>query len=151
MSKLQLKKELQRLTKEQLIEQITELYDAYKPVKEYYKTRLNPNGIQELYEKYKAVIIDKFHPNKMMRNLRTCFPVAKKAIADFSALKPPPKLLADLMVTLAEKPVVHLMIMMNARNVIDYEAQILRIIADYHIADMFYIFNVLITIHVKVL
>ena len=32
MSKLQLKKELQRLTKEQLIEQITELYDAYKPV-----------------------------------------------------------------------------------------------------------------------
>ena len=103
MSKLQLKKELQRLTKEQLIEQITELYDIYKPVKEYYKTRLNPDGIQELYEKYKAVIIDKFHPGKMMRNLRTCFPVARKAIADFSALKPPPRLLADLMVTLAEK------------------------------------------------
>jgi len=37
MSKLQLKKELQKLTKEQLIEQITELYDSYKPVKEYYQ------------------------------------------------------------------------------------------------------------------
>jgi hypothetical protein len=30
------------------------------------------------------------------------FSVAKKAIADFAALNPPPKLLADLMVTLAE-------------------------------------------------
>jgi len=46
MSKLQLKKELQRLTKEQLIGQICELYDSYKLVKEYYNTLLNPGNIQ---------------------------------------------------------------------------------------------------------
>jgi len=103
MSKLQLKKELQKLTKEQLIEQIFELYDTYKPVKEYYKAFLYPESVQELYEKYKEIIIEKFNPSKMTRNLRTCFPVAKKAISDFSVLKPPSKLLADLMVTLAEK------------------------------------------------
>ena len=35
MSKLALKKELQRLTKEQLVEQIFDLYDKNKAVKEF--------------------------------------------------------------------------------------------------------------------
>jgi hypothetical protein len=52
MSKSKLKKELQKLNKEQLIEQITELYETYKPVKEYYNTFLNPDNIQELFQKY---------------------------------------------------------------------------------------------------
>ena len=103
MTKSQLKKELQTLTKEQLIEQILGLYDAYKPVKDYLKTFLNPGNIDELFEQYKGIIIKKFDPGNISRNIRTCYPVAKKAIADFTALKPPPKLLADLMVTMAER------------------------------------------------
>ena len=102
MSKIQLQKELQKNTKEQLIEQITELYDSFKPVKEYYENFLNPENVRKLFDKYKLIIVKKFNPNNISRNLRTCFPVAKKAISDFSALKPPPKLVADLMVTLAE-------------------------------------------------
>jgi hypothetical protein len=102
MSKLLLKKELQKLTKEQLIEQIIELYDTCKQVKEYYKVFLNPEGIQKLLDTYKDIIDRKFNPSNISRNMRTCFPIAKKAIADFSALKPPPKMLADLLVTLAE-------------------------------------------------
>ena len=102
MSKLQLKKELQKLTKEQLIEQIIELYDMYKPVKEYYKIYLNPDNIQELFEKHKAIIVQEFYPSNKSRNPKLRFSVAKKAIADFSVIKPPPKLIADLMVTLAE-------------------------------------------------
>jgi hypothetical protein len=101
MSKLQLKKELQRLDKEQLIEQICELYSTYKPVKEYYHSLLHPDNIQELYEKYKAAIVNEFYPvGKRGPKLR--FSVAKKAISDFCLLKPPPKLVAELMVTLAE-------------------------------------------------
>ena len=103
MSKPQLKKELQKLGKEQLIEQICELYDTYKPVKEYYKIFLNPDSIQELFEKYKAIIVDKFNPGKITRNYRTCFQVAKKTIADFKMLNPPPKLFAELMMTVVEK------------------------------------------------
>jgi hypothetical protein len=102
MSKLELKKELQKFTKEQLIEQITELYATYKPVKEYYQIVLKPDSMLEVFGQYKSVIVNKFDPHKISRNLRTCFPVAKKAIADFSALKPPPPLLADLMMTLTE-------------------------------------------------
>jgi len=103
MSKPQLKKELQKLTKEQLIEQICDLYGTYKPVKEYYKLFLSPDSIQDVFEKYKAIIVDKFNPDKINRNFRTCFPIAKKAIADFTLLNPPPKLLAELMMTLVEK------------------------------------------------
>ena len=102
MSKSHLKKELQKLSKEQLIEQIVVLYDTYKPVKEYYQTFLNPENIQELYEKYKSVIVNEFYPKTKSGNPKFRFSVAKKAIADFSALKPPLQLLADLMVTLAE-------------------------------------------------
>jgi hypothetical protein len=102
MSKTQLKKELQKLSKEQLIEQIAELYSLYKPVKEYFQSFLNPEGIQELFEKYKTVIINEFYPTAKTRGPKLRFSVAKKAISDFSVLKPSPKMLAELMVTLAE-------------------------------------------------
>jgi hypothetical protein len=102
MSKNQLKKELQKLTKEQLIEQIIELYDSYKPVKEYYQTFLNPGNIQAVYEKQKAVIVNEFYPKTKYPDPKLRFSVAKKAIADFGALKPPAKLYADLLVTLVE-------------------------------------------------
>ena len=82
MTKSQLKKELQTLTKEQLIEQLLGLFDAYKPVKEYLKTFLNPGNIDELFEQYKGIIINKFDPGKISRNIRTCYPVAKKEIVD---------------------------------------------------------------------
>ena len=101
MSKLQLKKELQKLTKEQLVEQIIELYDTYKPVKEYYKTFLNPDNIEDVCEMYKAVIINEFYPTTRLRP-KTRFAVAKGAIADFNKLKPPSKLIAELMLILVE-------------------------------------------------
>jgi len=101
MSKLQLKKELQKLTKEQLIEIFAELYDTYKPVKDYFKTRLNPENIEDLFEKYKKVIINEFYPTTRLRP-KTRFSVAREAIADFNKLKPPPKFVAELMLTLVE-------------------------------------------------
>ena len=101
MSKLQLKKELQKFTKEQLIEQIFELYDTYKPVKEYYKTFLNPDNIEEVCEKYKEVIMNEFYPTTRLRP-KMRFSVARGAISDFNKLKPPPKLVAELMLTLVE-------------------------------------------------
>jgi hypothetical protein len=101
MSKTALKKELQFLSKERLIEQILELYDTYKPVKEYYKIYLNPQGETELLEKYKAIVVNEFFP-KSNRIGRSRFSVAKKAISDFKTLHPSAELLADLMVTLPE-------------------------------------------------
>lgn len=101
MSKTQLKKQLLTLTKEQLVEQILELYESYKSVKEFYSFYLNPNE-NELFEKYKAIIINEFYPKGKFSEPKTRFSVAKKAIADFSTVKPSPNLIGDLLVTFVE-------------------------------------------------
>ena len=101
MSKTQLKKHLLSLTKEQLVEQVLDLYESYKPVKEFYSFYMNPNE-NELFEKHKAVIVNEFYPKGKFNEPRTRFVVAKKAITEFSTLKPSPKLVGDLMVTLVE-------------------------------------------------
>jgi hypothetical protein len=101
MSKTELKKHLQSLTKERMIEHVLELYDNCKPAKEYFEYILNPNEKGQ-FEKYKAIIVNEFYPKGLRFNPSLRFSVAKKAISDFRSLKPSPELLADLMVTLPE-------------------------------------------------
>ena len=101
MSKLALKKHLQSLTKEQMIETVLEMYDNMKPVKEYLEFFLNPNE-REMFEKYKIAIVNEFYPRGKYTEPKMRFSAAKKAIADFRALKPSSELLADLMLTLPE-------------------------------------------------
>jgi hypothetical protein len=101
MSKPKLKKELQKLTKEQLIEQILDLYDKNKAVKEFYNFYLNPKNEKELAEKYKKQIRKEFNVENPMRSTEK-FSVAKRAITDFKGLQPSPEALADVMLYLPE-------------------------------------------------
>lgn len=101
MSKSELKKHLQSLTKEQIIEQVLEVYSNCKPAKEYLEYFLNPDE-KEQFQKYKAIIIKEFYPEGKYFDPSLRFSVARKAISDFRSLKPSPELLADLMVTLPE-------------------------------------------------
>jgi hypothetical protein len=101
MSKQKLKKELQQLTKEQLIEQIMDLYDKNKAVKEFYNFYLNPKNEKELAEKYKKQIRKEFNVENPMRSTEK-FSVAKRAITDFKGLQPSPEALADVMLYLPE-------------------------------------------------
>lgn len=101
MSKPKLKKELQKLTKEQLIEQILDLYDKNKAVKEFYNFYLNPKNEKELAEKYKKQIRKEFNIENPMRSTEK-FSVAKRAITDFKGLQPSPEALADVMLYLPE-------------------------------------------------
>ena len=101
MSKATLKKELTKLTKEQLVEQILDLYDKNKAVKEFYEFYLNPRNEKELAEKYKKLIRKEFNVERPERaGLK--YSVAKRAIADFKDLQPSPEALADVMLTLPE-------------------------------------------------
>ena len=102
MSKSTLKKHLQSLTKEQLIETVLEIYDNLKPAKEYLEYYLSPDE-KAMFEKYQRVITDEFYPTTKSFNPKLRFSVARKAIADFKALNPSPELIADLMLTLAEQ------------------------------------------------
>jgi hypothetical protein len=101
MSKPKLKKELQQLTKEQLIEQILDLYDKNKAVKEFYDFYLNPGNEKELAEKYKKLIIKEFEVARPERSGLKCS-VAKRTIAGFRDLQSSPEVLADVMLTLTE-------------------------------------------------
>ncbi|WP_243345353.1 DUF6155 family protein [Parabacteroides sp. FAFU027] len=101
MSKASLKKELIKLTKEQLVEQILDLYDKNKAVKEFYEFYLNPRNEKELAEKYKKLIRKEFNvESPEQAGLK--YSVAKRAIADFKDLQPSPEALADVMLTLPE-------------------------------------------------
>ena len=101
MSKTTLKKELQKLTKEQLVEQIVDLYDKNKSVKEFYDFYLNPSNEKELVKKYKKIIRKEFNVENPMYSSEK-FSVAKRAISDFRDLQPSPEALADVMLYLPE-------------------------------------------------
>lgn len=96
MSKAKLKKELQLLTKEQLIEQILDLYDKNKVVKEFYNFYLDPQSENVFAEKYISIIRKEFSKDYPK------FSVAKKAISDFKSLSPSPDSLANVMMVLPE-------------------------------------------------
>lgn len=101
MSKIKLKKELQQLTKEQLIEQILDLYSNNSTVEEFYNFYLNPHNEKELAQKYKKLIRKEFNVEHPERGGEK-FSVAKRVISDFKGLQPSPEALADLMLYLPE-------------------------------------------------
>jgi hypothetical protein len=101
MSKSTLKKHLQTLNKDQIIEVVLEIYSNMKPVREYFEYYLSPNE-KEMLEKFRQIITKEFSTEWEHSEPKLRFSVAKKAISDFRILKPSPELLADLMLTLAE-------------------------------------------------
>jgi hypothetical protein len=101
MSKSTLKKELQKLSKEQLLEQILDLYEKNKSVKEFFDFYLNPGNEKKLSEKYKKIIRKEFGEHNPM-NARLNFSVARRAVTDYCDLQPTPESQADVLMTLPE-------------------------------------------------
>ncbi len=99
MSKLQLKKMLQSMDKPEIISLILEMYDTKKEIKEYLDYIVNPNE-KEQFAKAKKVIENEYFPAKGWPKERLS--IAKKAISDFSKLKPSPELEAELLIFLVE-------------------------------------------------
>ncbi len=95
MSKRELRKYLKSLTKEQLEDQIVDLYERFKQVKEYYDFAFNPNE-NELIEQCRFQISKEYYPigsrkAKMRRS------VAQKWIKKLTLLDADATLLADVM------------------------------------------------------
>ena len=93
MSKAKLKKHLQMLTKEQVIEVMLELYDARKEAKEYLEFYLAPDSNAEL---------EKCKPTRGFSE-KPSFAKCRKVISDFQKLKPEPACVADLMLFYIEQ------------------------------------------------
>ena len=83
MSKRQLKKYLQDLDKEQLEEQIVDLYERFKPVKVFYDFVFNPRE-EELMRKSKLKISKEYFP-ETRRKPKARRSVAQKEIKNFKS------------------------------------------------------------------
>ena len=101
MSKAKLKKYLQTLSKEQVIEVMLELYDARKDAKKYLEFYLAPDSNAEL-EKCKKAIRQEFFPTRGFSE-KPSFAKCRKVISDFQKLKPEPACIADLMLFYIEQ------------------------------------------------
>jgi len=95
MSKRDLKLYLQDLNKEQLQDQITELYSRFKEVKEYYDFAFRPNE-NKLIEECKFRISKEYFP-KTKRRAKCRRSVAQNYIRHFKRLGVEPALIADIM------------------------------------------------------
>ena len=95
MSKRDLKKYLKELNKEQLEEQLVELYDKFKDVKVYYDFAFNPNE-DRLVGEAKVKIMNEYFPTKGKRpKMRRS--VAQKFIKHFISLGVDVTMIADVM------------------------------------------------------
>jgi uncharacterized protein YceK len=95
MSKRELRKYLKELTKEQLEEQIADLYNRFKEVKEYYDFAFNPNENQ-LIELCRFQISKEYYPvGSRKAKLRRS--VAQKWIKKLMVLDADASLVADVM------------------------------------------------------
>ncbi|AWG22476.1 hypothetical protein FFWV33_13545 [Flavobacterium faecale] len=98
MSKRDLKKYLSELNKEQLEEQLLELYDKFPPVKVYYNFVFNPKE-DSLLQESKLKISNEYFPVKVGRRTKPKMrrSVAQKYIKHFLLLGVDPFIIADLM------------------------------------------------------
>jgi len=95
MSKRELKKYIKELNKEQLEEQITELYSKFKEVKTYYDFAFNPNE-EKLIDECKFKISKEYFPVSG-RKPKARRSVAQKQIKHFKQLGVDAHLIADIM------------------------------------------------------
>jgi|GEM_PF-2858221 len=95
MSKKALKKYLNELSKEQLEEQILELYDRLKEVKQFYDFVFNPNEQKRIEDCKQKIYREYFPPPGRKAKKRRS--VAHKCIREFVKLGMEPLLIADLM------------------------------------------------------
>ena len=101
MTKAKLKKHLQSLPKEQVIEVVLDLYDARKEAKDYLEFYLTPDSNAEL-EKCKKAIEQEFFPTRGFSK-KPSFAKCNKIISDFQKLNPDPYCVADLMLFYIEQ------------------------------------------------
>lgn len=94
-----LKKQLNALSKEELIKHIIELDKKYKEVQEYHLVVFN-NDIDTILQKLKTQIENEFYPKRGLPKERLS--VARKAITEAKKLGLPPEILADLMLFYVE-------------------------------------------------
>lgn len=87
MSKITLKKELDRLSKEELVEVIMQMYALRKDVKAYFEFYLNPD-VEKLFGKYAEAIFKEFRRVKHRNYSAARISKVKALVKDFASFDP---------------------------------------------------------------
>lgn len=93
-----IKKELKKLDKDELVELVAELYKNNKSVKEFLDFYVDPDETK-MFNKYRDKVFKAFFPT---RGFQFKLKDGKQAISDFKKLGPSAELLADLMLFYVE-------------------------------------------------
>ncbi len=96
----ELKKHLKKVSTDELVKDIADLYRKNNFVKDYYNTKYCSDNGLSIMNKYKEVIEDEFFPVNGYGKARLS--VAKKAITEFKKLSKDKSLLAELMIFYVE-------------------------------------------------
>jgi len=96
MSKRDLKKYISQLTKDQLEEQVIDLYERFKDVKTYYDFVFNPKE-EKLIGACKLKISNEYYPTGKRKKPKLRRSVAQKHIKHFITIGVEPMLIADIM------------------------------------------------------
>ena len=76
------------------------LYTTFDVVREYYDPRIAPQSINEIIQKYKAILEEQFYPSRGFPELK--YSIARKAISDFKKVCSDPCATIDLQLTYVE-------------------------------------------------
>lgn len=95
-----LKKKLVQKSKQELIQEILELYKKFTAVKEYYQAQ--DGDIEVVLEKYKDLIKKEFVNGYIKGHPKARLSVARKAVQDFKKFSNNPEFIADIMLTFVE-------------------------------------------------
>ena len=98
-----LKRYLNPLSKDELVNEIAELFGKLDTVRDYYQAKLDPAGDEQIVAKYKAIIEKEFFPARGFGKLH--LPAAKKAIADCRKICRNPASSIDVMLFYVEQGV----------------------------------------------
>ena len=90
-------------TQQEMVNEVTELFQMIKEVKQFYTMKLDTQGAQQVLETYKNIITHEFFPSRGLGKARLS--VAKKAISDFKKLSDSPMCNADIMLHYVENGV----------------------------------------------
>ena len=98
-----LKQHLKNCSKEELINDISELFKKFDLVKDYYQAKLSPQEEIQIAAKYKKIIENEFFPARGLGRARLL--VAKKAISEYRKISKNPVSAADIMFFYVEQGV----------------------------------------------
>lgn len=97
MSKAKLKKYLQSLSQEQLVQVVLDLYSARKEAKEYLEFFMDPNE-EDALERYKKTLKNNYFTTQGRPRAKLNVKLGNDIVADFVRLDVAPEKVADLMI-----------------------------------------------------